>query len=81
MAAPNDPRQPPTPTAASTPTPTPAVASPQRLAKARPESTVTLMVQSGQAPGGLVPTQSPSAAPAKNIGPLARAWAALKSWF
>ncbi len=53
-----------------------------KLAKARPESTVTLMIQSGQAPGGLkpVPAQGQGAS-SKRPALLARAWAAFKSWW
>ncbi|MCC6249329.1 MAG: hypothetical protein IT499_16445 [Rubrivivax sp.] len=44
----------------------------ERLARARPESTVTLMVQAGQKPGGLDPSSaSPAAAPA---GPAPQGW-------
>jgi len=85
MPAPNEPpRRPGTPPPAKPsgpPSAAPAPTSPQRLGKARPESTVTLMVQSGQAPGGLSPAKAPDAPPAKPPSFFARAWAAIKGWF
>jgi hypothetical protein len=74
-----------TPTPPPRPADRPAVGA-ERLAGARPESTVTLMVQSGQAPGALAPgvasASAPGSAPgAAKQGWLARWWAVLKSRF
>ncbi len=59
----------------------PASVGPQRLSKARPESTVTLMVQSGQAPGAVSPQRATPQVPAAKPGVLTRAWLAVKAWF
>lgn len=79
MPAPNDPRKASAPKPAAAPPPAPG--SPRRPSPTQPESTVTLMVQSGQAPGGLASKPMQEAAPQKRAGALARAWAAFKSWF
>ena len=79
MPAPNDPHNAGAPKPA--PPPAPAPGSPPRPPQAQQVSTVTLMVQSGQAPGGLASAPAQQAAPPKSTHPLARAWAAIKAWF
>jgi hypothetical protein len=79
MATPKDPR--PGGPEGTRPPPPAASVNPQQLSRARPESTVTLMVQSGQAPGGLTPKPASDAAPAPKPGLWSRAWATMKSWF
>ena len=77
MPAPNEPPS----SGSSTNGPQTPASPQQRMAKARPESTVTLMIQSGQAPGGLHPAQAQGSPPAPRPNLFARAWAAFKGWF
>lgn len=61
--------------------PSPAATDARRkLMQAGPESTITLMVESGQAPGNPVPGRTP-AAPPPPVGVWARLRASIKSWF